>query len=308
MTILDEILARSRFSPTTRSAYSGVIRKWVKFAGEDPNGWTRILAQAFYESMLTNGISSTSANVYIASLRYVSKWYATKMGRPELDFAVVQTRLVAENKEPRHALTPEAAIALLNTCSPDKPTLIDLRDRTLLVIGLETGMRRMSLAGMRMENITRRDYPMIKVPIKGKGGTAVYPVPLSDTAMLVLDAWRAQLSPDSIRNGPVFPSYAGNKMAGSNDGLSMQMIYKLIVDRAKSAGISHVHPHIIRHSFITWRQLAGLNAIQIASITGHKTLGAEWANMVSYIDLASSANEARNSTPLWLADLVRSWR
>lgn len=309
MSVLEEILARGPFSPTTRAKYIRVIRKWTEFAGDDPNRWTQPTAQAFYDGMLARGVSPKSANVYIASLRYVSRWYAVQSGQP--DFAIVQVRNTdgdTDDDSKREALTKAAVIQLIQSCEHNA---YGFRDRGLIIVGLETGMRRMSLGACRFNNLSERgDYPTIKVPVKGPGGKRLFAVPLSATAMRAIDdvANRLELP---RKHGPIFPGITRKVIPGgalrltpTSTPFGPEAIYKMIVARGKRIGLD-IHPHLLRHTFITWREEQGLNAPQIASITGHQTFGVEWANLKPYIDMKVLAGAAREATPAWLADFVR---
>jgi len=312
-TILDQILARSGFSPTTQRSYARVLQAWYAFAGTDPAGWTQPTAQAFYDDLLARGVAPQSARTYVRSLRYVSRWYATQAGRPELDFAVVQVRRKSRSEmtddenddNPRHALTRDQAVALIGACGDD---LYGIRDRTLLIVGLETGMRRMSLAGATFDNLSRRgSYPTLKVPIKGTGGAVPFAVPLSSTAMRAIEDLCTRLRV-SGKSGPIFPRLlrgidaAGRAtIAVDKSGIGADAIYKVITSRAERAGMI-VHPHLLRYTFITWRQLEELNPLQIASITGHKIPG--MGAVATYIDMAAIAEQARESTPAWFAQFV----
>lgn len=315
--ILHQTLERSNLAPRTREKYGRVIDSWIAFAGSDPRGWTKLRAQEFYDSMLARGVSTRSANVYVASLRYVSKWCAAQHGID--DFAVVQTKATGlsgaagydddDTATPRHALEPETALRLLAMCTQGPQTLIERRDWTLMIVGLETGMRRMSLEAMRFDRIKVAAYPSVFVPIKGAGGNATYHVPLSDTARAAIEGWRGEL-PKWRRDGCVFMGFTkrmdptnGRNVFTPGPKISASTIGKLISDRAAHARIEHVHPHLLRHTFITWRVAAGLSPVQVASITGHKP-SAEWAGMTPYVDMAMIAADARNSTPPWLAKHV----
>src|SRR5690606_21095715 len=100
---------------------------------------------------------------------------------PNLDFAIVQTRADDHVEKTRHALTQEEATRLLESIGTPPMAPLEHRDLVMLVVGLETGMRRKSIAGMRIENIgqhPRHGYPIARVPIKGAGGAVEYPVPL----------------------------------------------------------------------------------------------------------------------------------
>lgn len=314
--VLDDILDRGDFSPVTRTQYERVIGMWVTFAGATPAGWTRLTAQRFYDSLLAEGTKAKTANLYIASLRYVSKWYATQYGGE--DFAVVQTRsseALGELSAPRRALKPDEVRDLLETCEdsliPIAKRPVDRRDRALLITGLETGMRRISLAGMRLENIHKRPYPFATVPIKGRGGRATFDVPLSDTALLAISDWAGWLAGRGVKQGPVFPTlHAGLDKKGGRyfepglTSLSLMRIYDLVTARGKAAGLKHVHPHLMRHTFVTWRKAEGLDVLAIASITGHK-LNTEAKGLSPYFDLKALGETARQSTPPWFAEYVR---
>lgn len=304
---LHAILARSHFSPRTQASYARVIDRWLAFAGDDPAGWTRPRMQAFYDHVLASGVTPASANVYLASLRYVSKWWASQTGA--VDFAVAQTAAVrAEPAAPMALTEAQAQRLLLTVDGPAAGQPLKLRDRALLVLGLETGMRRMSLRAARWEAL---QGTTLTVPIKGAGGLRTYAVPVSDVALGVLAQWRAWVG---TRATPaMFPALQralrpdGQFTWAATGPLAESGVYQIIKHRGAEAGLPNLHPHTLRHTFITWREAAGLTPIQIASITGHKTFGDEWRNMRPYIDLTATAEQARNSTPTWLRALVARW-
>lgn len=312
-TQLHEILERSNFSPTTKRKYESVLDMWIAFAGDQPSDWTRKKAQAFYIE-IRKRVKPTTANVYLASLRYVSKWYARFEQNDQLDFAVVQLEGLNTSLDytqvGRRALTQAEVESLLGTCRSKPVSPIDRRDRTMIVVALETGMRRKSLVGMDIENIGKtRDFPSVKVPIKGKGGIQTYAVPLSETVMHILSDWREWLSRRGIKSGSVFRrldarvSKHGKRDYEIGTGVSAAAINKIISERAERAGIQHVHPHLLRHTFLTWRRDAGLEHDAIASITGHRFKESFMDVYVDKSSLASSWN-TRNTTPKWLVELV----
>lgn len=311
-TELHDILTRGRFAPMTRKKYENVLDLWIEFAGTSPRNWTRMRAQEFY-SMLRSRMQANSANVYMASLKYVSKWYSTLHDKPSYDFATIQTEEPSDAEKRggvRSALTEADAEKLIRTC--DKLSPLDRRDLALIVMGLETGMRRKSLAGANVDKIgTPNGYPSIVVPIKGRGGDATYCVPLSDTTIAAMTPWRAWLHEHKVNRGPLFrrliPEFTRkNKRAYlvGDDGISEVMIAKVITARAKLAKIQHVHPHLLRHTFITWREIANYRPEQIASITGHKQSSEGFSGIKTYFDMAAIGATVRNSTPTWLVGLV----
>lgn len=316
--VLHQILDRAGFSPVTKGNYEHVIDRWIEFAGADPIGWTRDKAQEFYDQMIDGGLAVQSANVYIASLRYVSRWYATKSGG--IDFAIVQ-RQRGKKGNTRAALGEEPTIsadelrAMLETCRGG--STLDLRDFALMVTAIETGMRRMSLRGMLLE-LTRvtKESPASVVPIKGPGGEETFAVPLSDTAWIALTPWLAWLRGQKVKLGPVFRRLSARVVRDQrmfelgDDALSSTGINELIEARAAAAGIRHINPHKFRHTFITWRTAAGLNPLQISAITGHKVsivavegVSMRIGDMRTYFH--ADINRIRNTTPAWLVELAK---
>lgn len=311
-TILHQIVRKSpKLAASTRTYYLTDIDDWVEFAGANPGGWTRTRTAEWYAQLLRT-MQPQSANRKIASLAYAASWWAKQQNDPQLNFAVIEKAGKIQNA-PRVALTPEDTTALIDTCKANTP--IDLRDRALIVMGLETGMRRMSLGALQIENLTkaREGYPIARVPIKGSGD-ALYPVPLSDLTVIAIEPWRKWLRSKRVTSGPLFRPLSheiarGGKLVyelDGDDGLALASIYRIVTRRADKAGLVHLHPHVFRHTFITWRMQAGLAPYQVAAITGHKMTGLGMGAFGGYIDAARVGDEARNHTPAWLSQLVRS--
>lgn len=319
-TRLHEFVDRGRFSEITRKKYRLAIDQWVLFAGSHPNDWTRRKTEAFRDELIAREMSPVSIAMYMAALRYVSKWHASTDGGT--DFAIVQP--IDMPSYPKKAITTlnqETTQALLATCVDGRPTLFDLRDLTLLIVGLETGMRSGSLASMTFEKIGPLSrgpdgpYPVALVNMKGRGGKRTYKVPLSDVAMEALNLWQRHVN---VRSGPVFrrlvretdPRTGQTLAKRTPDGISTTSIYKMITKRSKDAGIEHVHPHILRHTFITWRDQDGVRPSVIASVTGHSLKSDAIGNldigeMDRYYNKEALGEAGRKTTPVWFASLAR---
>lgn len=313
-TVLHQILGRAGFSAVTKRNYERIIDRWIEFAGAEPTGWTLDKAQDFYDQLIAGGLSVPSVNVYMDSLRYVSKWYATKSGG--VDFAIVQrqrgTKGHTREREGGPILDEDEAKALLETCR--EPTHVNQRDLAMLVTMLETGMRRMSIRGMRIDGFKKG--PAVTIPIKGPGGEETFDVPLSDTAHATLVSWIAQLRKNDVSSDVVFRRLSprvgshGQRHVEIGDSLSLTGINEIIEGRAKIAGIRHINPHMFRHTFISWRSMAGFSPLDIAQITGHKvrtiiTADARMNVGAMQTYLHRDIHAIRNATPPWLVELVK---
>jgi len=122
--------------------------------------------------------------------------------------------------------------------------------RTVIVLALETAMRQGEIAGLDWTNINvpqRRLY----LPMTKNGSSRG--VPLSLKAIAVLESL-----PE--RPGPVFP------------GVTTEAIKRAFRNACKRAGIEGLHFHDLRHEATSRFFEKGLNMMEVASITGHKSL------------------------------------
>jgi integrase len=305
------VLGAHGLATSTRDRYVRDLNQWIDFAGPEPHGWTRERARDFYNALLER-MKPQSANRLMASVAYASRWFAHYANNPGLDFAKVQTAK-PKDKKTQFAITEEEAQSLLASCDN---TPIGARDFALLVVGLETGMRRMSLEGMTIEDTLllpspRWPCPATLVPLKGQDPNWV---PLSDTATIAINLWLNMLANLRTRSGasaavagPLFRPLTrrivgvSRVFVAETRPLSESAITKILHERSKG----RVNPHLLRHTFITWRtEIAKLKPHEIAAITHHdlsKLLGA----LGGYMDLRALGAESRNHTPRWLVELVQ---
>jgi site-specific recombinase XerD len=310
-TLLHKIVESSpNLADVTRRKYLKDLDEWERYAGKEPSGWTRAKAQAFYRFLTEEkGLKPQSANRLMSSVRYAAKWWATDEGKPDLNFTVIRMAK-PKLKNQRQSLSAEQAMALLEACRTGGKFQgpAELRDFVMIVVGLETGMRRMSLGGMMLSGFeAKHGYPAIKVPIKGHGDD-LYPVPLSDTAKHALDCWVTWLKGQRVTSGYVFRRLT-KRLATKGlvwdvgDSISERAIHQILVDRGQQAGLRTMHPHLLRHTFITWREMESIPEAHIAAMTGHIIAGL--GEFGGYIDRAALGAKIRNTTPPWLADYVR---
>ena len=231
------------------------------------------------------------------------------LGRdPGSAFAVVPTGIYSVPEISTVGMTEEQAQRLVATASAyqhprDQPRA--LRDRALCVVGLETGMRRMSLESMLLERtgMGKNGFAISEVKLKGMPASYRFPVPLSTAALAALEPWVAFLRQNGITKGPIWRSL--QKRIGGvkiGKGFTSQAIYDVVVKHAKTAKIDILTPHIFRHTFISWRLDANWTPQQVAAVTGHQlpmgqgNIGA----MHKYADPKMFGPRVSTATPEWL--------
>ena len=120
----------------------------------------------------------------------------------------------------------------------------------LVRFAVETGMRRGEIASMKWEHLDLKKR-IIRIP-ETKNGTP-RTVPLSREALRILSDLPRRID--------------GSVWSFSTDWLSHHF-----ADSCKKAGIEDLHFHDLRHEATSRFFEKGLNPMQVAAITGHKTL------------------------------------
>ena len=120
----------------------------------------------------------------------------------------------------------------------------------IITWAIETAMRRGEIASMRWEHLDRKDRVLL-IP-ETKNGTPRQ-VPLSTVAFGVLDALPRRL------DGRVLAIHAAS-------------ISRAFAETCKAAGIEGLTFHDLRHEATSRLFEKGLNPMEVAAITGHKTL------------------------------------
>lgn len=205
-----------------------------------------------------NGASAINRAIAVLKKYYrtlVGMEYIDRYQNPMLGFPRIKP---ARRKFPE-VLTTKEIKRLIN--APRKDTVMGIRDRTLLVLLLCTGIRANECACLRDKDV-RLDEHLIRVI--GKGGDE-RTVPLEKTTAQALRVYRkvrGEASPESR----FFRSRKGG-------GLSRHGIYSRVLTYARKARIKkRVTPHILRHTFATHMMRKGTKLTYLKEILGHRQL------------------------------------
>ena len=120
----------------------------------------------------------------------------------------------------------------------------------IIIWAIETAMRRGEIAAMRWEHLDRKARVLL-IP-ETKNGTPRR-VPLSTAALVVLDGLPRRI------DGRVFAMHTGS-------------ISRAFAEVCKAAGIEGLTFHDLRHEATSRLFEKGLDPMEVAAITGHKTL------------------------------------
>lgn len=157
-------------------------------------------------------------------------------------------------------LTHREVTALLELPARDRAE--DQRDRAMLELLYAAGLRVSELVGLSLSQI---DVNLGCVRVVGKGAKERI-VPIGQTAGRMLVDYLEHARPVLLKGRSsrvLFISRRGR-------GLTRQAFWKLLLQRARRAGISKpISPHMLRHSFATHLLEGGADLRVVQSMLGH---------------------------------------
>jgi site-specific recombinase XerD len=270
--------ARANRAQNTMRAYRAAWRAfaaWCEAEGRpalpaDP------LTVADYLAHAAQHHKSSTLGVHVAAIRAAHK--AAGQPDPTADERVAATmrgirRVHGQPPVQRDPLTLDDLRALVRACGDDLP---GLRDKALLLVGFAGALRRSEIVALdvehvRLNGVLRITIARSKTDQEGQGSTKTIPR-LADAELCPVRALRAWLDAAGIASGPVFRSV--NRWGKVGKRLSAYDVARIVKRRAEAAGLDArmLAGHSLRAGFATTAALAGLDAVAIAEVTGHRSL------------------------------------
>jgi integrase len=199
------------------------------------------------------------------------------------------TKKYGSSRPAGKAITKDILDDMLDTC---KDSLIDLRDKALLLFAWGSGgRRRKEVTAADMKDLTRTPegefvyhIPHGKTDQEGKG----YVVPIKGRAALVLSEW---LATTGITEGAIFR--AVNKGGKTEGALSAIDIHRIVRKRLKAAGYDETHfgAHSLRSGFVTEAGRKGKPLGDVMALTTHRNVG----TVMKYYQAGSVINNSASN-------------
>ncbi len=164
-----------------------------------------------------------------------------------------------------------------------------LRNRAIILLLLDTGVRASELAGLAIKDV---DLTNKRILVLGKGNKE-RTLPISPRTAKTLWRYLTTERKDEPVNAPLF-------LGSEGDPLNRDALLKLLVRLGEKAGVQDCHPHRFRHTFAVNFLRNGGNAFELQMALGHTTL-----EMVqTYLSLAQAdlENAHKRASP------VEKWR
>jgi site-specific recombinase XerD len=151
--------------------------------------------------------------------------------------------------------------ALLASCKGEG--IIALRDKSIILMFLETGMRRMELTNLMLSDVSLREGTVYIR--RGKGGrprVVIFGPTTSDALRRYLRAVRAARAKNwGDADSPLFLSRYGVRLGYGGVALALKA-------RGDAAGIPAMHPHLLRHAWCHYSLDGGVGDSNVITLAG----------------------------------------
>ena len=295
----DRLMQQRKASPHTIASYRDTFRLLLKYAQSHLNKAPSDLAMEdlnspFIASFLNHleqdrGNSARSRNVRLAAIHaffhYVALYEPSYCALAQQVLSIPSKRYT---QRPIAFLTHLEVEALL--AAPDPSTWIGLRDRTLLLFAVQTGLRASELIGLNVQNIMFGTGAHVRCLGKGRKERCT---PLRKDTVAALRRWL------QVRDGQagdtLFPNALG--CALSHDGLAFLLARNLVTARehCPSLKTKRVTPHVLRHTAAMRLLEHGVDHTVIALWLGHESV--ETTYVYLHADLKLKEKALATTTP-----------
>ena len=295
---MDRLMQQRQASPHTIASYRDTFRLLLQYAqqrlGKAPSNLSvpeldTPLLGAFLDHLERERKNSArSRNVRLAAIHSFFRYVA--LHAPEHS-AVAQRVLAMPSKRylrcPIAFLTSGEVDALL--AAPDITTWSGRRDRALLMLALQTGLRAAELTGLRCADIVLGSGAHVRCEGKGRKSRCT---PLGKDTVLVMRSWLRERQGQPCE--PAFPTTRGTAL--SHDALQYMLDKHLPAARRQCPSLTRkrVTPHVLRHTLAMDLLHHGAEQTVIALWLGHES--PETTSIYLHADMQLKERALANTT------------
>lgn len=248
-------------SPNTIRAYAETLKMFERIAfEEDFPADVRAIAPAdiytYLGRIAENGVGLETWHRRHREVRFLFSWLERMEYIEGSPFARIKNvRLPQKIVEP---FSPDDVVRLLAVCDP--ATEIGARDRAIVLLFLDSGLRLNELVQLKLVDI---DFASHRIKVLHGKGNKQRAVPFGTTAKeaLLHYIWRFRENGE----GQLFrSSRSGKPLTGNLIRVRMAQLGRL-------AGILRTHAHRFRHTFATWAIENGARELDVQYLLGHSS-------------------------------------
>ena len=269
----DRLMNQRQASPRTVASYRDALKLLVAFVhartGKTPSrlDWEDLgpeMICAFLDHLEgVRGNGARTRNLRLTAVR--SLFLYASLRHPE-HAALIQRVLAIPpkrfDKPIVSFLTSEQVDALIE--APDRTRWEGRRDRALLLLAVQTGLRVSELTGLDCGDVTFGDGASVRCEGKGRKRRAV---PLSSSCEAVLKVWMHERA--GGRDQPLFPTRTGRCLSADAVQRLVRKHAVAAAARCQTLRAEELHPHTLRHSCAMALLHARVDTAVIALWLGH---------------------------------------
>jgi integrase len=269
----------------SRRSYRHAMDEFIAWYCSEPRlALNRTVVLRYRQQLEGVHLAPATINVRLAAIRRLA-YEASEAGllSPELVAGIRRVKGVKELGLGHRAgnwLTAQQGRLLLN--ATDRGRLRGKRDAAMPARLLGCGLRRSELAALEITHFQQREDHWAIVDLIGKGGH-VRTVPVPDWVKTAVDDWTCAAGVTEKR---LFRPIRKNGTLWGN-GLSQNVIWHVVRDVARRAGIDRLAPHDLRRSCARMCHLAGGELEQIQFLLGHASVQTTERYYAQPVDMCS---------------------
>lgn len=269
----DRLAQQRQASPQTIAAYRDTMRLLLAFVhkqtGRSPAqlSWDDLDAtviSAFLNHLeLERHNSTRTRNVRLTAIRSLFTYAALR--HPEHALVIQRVLAIPPKRFDKRIVTflnPAEIDALI--AAPDQARWEGRRDRALILLAVQTGLRVSELTGLTCSDVTLGAGASVRCEGKGRKQRIV---PLSTPAAALLASWLRERA--GRPTDPLFPTRTGRRLSRDAVALRVSTHAAVAAQRCPSLTGKKIHPHVLRHTCAMSLLVAGVDTTVIALWLGH---------------------------------------
>ena len=269
----ERLVRQRQASPQTVAAYRDAFRLLVGFVGRETGKAPSILdfedldakvISAFLDHLeKERGNTARTRNARLGAIRSLFRFAALR--HPEHAELIQQVLAIPQKRFVKKVisfLTSKELEALV--AASDTTTWVGRRDRTLMVLGAQTGLRVSELLGLNRHDVVLGVGAHVRCVGKGRKERAV---PLTGRTQAVLREWLSERG--GLADDPLFTTRTGRRLSRDAVERRVSTCADLAADRCASLRDKRVTAHVLRHTCAMSLLQAGVDTSVIALWLGH---------------------------------------
>ena len=269
----ERLTRQCQASPRTVTAYRDSVRLLLRFVqdqtGKAPSDleWDDLDARTismFLDHLETDRHNSArSRNARLAALRSLFRYAALR--HPEHAQLIGQVLAIPQKRFER-TVVPFLDAAELDALlvAPDPTRWEGRRDRAMLTLAAQTGLRLSELIGLNRGDVQLGTGAHVRCTGKGRKQRCV---PLNKPTTAILQTWIKERGGEPA--DPLFPTRTGRRLSDDAVGNRVATYKKLAEPNCPSLTEKKVTPHVLRHTNAMSLLRAGVDTTVIALWLGH---------------------------------------